>query len=112
MAGFIRAFALTVGVETGVGVVAGFRSRETVAALLAANLVTHPGFYAFTRWYAARAGTAAYLGGLPLMEAGVAAAEAGLLKFALPGRSWREVACVSFLANAASFLAGVALFWT
>jgi len=109
--GWLSAFSLTLGVEAAVGAALGFRRPRELAAIAAANLVSHPGFYALALRCAVSWGTQAYLVRLPLLEGGVAVLETALLKYALPRRTWPEVAAVSVLANAASCVAGLSLLY-
>ena len=66
--GWLSAFSLTLCVETAVGAALGFRRPRELTAIAAANLVSHPGFYALAFRCAVSWGTQAYLARLPLDE--------------------------------------------
>ncbi len=110
-AAWLEAFLLTLAAEGAVGAALGLRSRRELAAVAAANLVTHPALY----FMAARKLPTALWGnagmGLIILEAGAVLAEAGLLGYALPDRGRGRLLVLSSLMNIGSFLLGAAFLW-
>jgi hypothetical protein len=110
-ASWLRAFLLTVFSEGALGAVLGLRTRRELAALAAANLVTHPALYFLAAHRLPAALWANDSTGLLLLEAGAILAEAALLHLALPYRRWSQLLTLSLLMNLGSFLFGAAFLW-
>lgn len=105
------AFFLTLASEGALGAALGLRTRPELAAVAAANLVTHPALYFMVArsippelWQ--NPGT-----GVILLEVGAVLAEAALLAYALPGRRPSALLALSALMNLGSFLFGAAFLW-
>ncbi len=105
------AFFLTLAAEGAVGALLGLRTRPELAAVAAANLVTHPALFYMT----ARSLPAGLWGnagaGLALLESGAVLLEAALLGYALPDRRRGSLLALSLAMNLGSFLFGAAFLW-
>ena len=106
--GYLTALLLTLILETAVACALGLKSRTELIAVVGANLASHPIVY----WGALFLGGFHPLGAIVFVEAFAVFAEAGMLKFALPGRKAAELFLISLLMNAASFIAGAAFLWS
>jgi hypothetical protein len=106
---YLLALLLTIVVEAGVAWLLGLRTRRGLLAVVAINTLTHP-ILNYAILILGFLGSDLTLGTILLLEVLVVAAEWRLLAYAcgLPGgRSF----FISLMMNAASFLAGVLLFW-
>jgi hypothetical protein len=101
------AFVATLVLETAIAWLLGYRRREELAAVVCVNVFTHPAA-CFLLW----------LGVIPadwpwilLLEAGIVLVEWLLLCYALPRKSKARLLALSFMMNAASYLAGLIWFY-
>jgi len=106
---FLLALLSTLFVEAGVAWLYGFRSGRSQWMVALVNVITNPALNVFLLLLAWLGVEVSLWLVLPL-EGVVVLAEWGLLVYALGGPKGRLLA-LSLAANAASFLAGVLLFW-
>jgi hypothetical protein len=106
---YLLALLLTVAIEGAVAWFFGFRTGRSQLAVAMINCLTNPALnllLVILAWL----GVAVRLPLVVLLEVVVVAVEWGLLVYAFGG-SKRRLFLLSLTANAASFLAGLALFW-
>ena len=106
---YILALLLTVAIEGGVAWLFGFRTGRSQLAVASINCLTNPALnllLVVLTWL----GVAVRLPLVILLEFVVVAVEWGLLVYVF-GQPKRRLFVLSLLANAASFLVGVLLFW-
>jgi len=106
---YFLALLLTIAIEAAVAWLFGFRTLRPQLALAGINCLTNPALNLLLLVLAAR-GVQAQLPLVALLELGVVVVEWRLLVYALGGPP-RRLFLLSLAANAASFLAGVVLFW-
>ncbi len=106
---FAQAYALTVAIETAALYAMlrkGYASPLIIRNSLIANTITHPlVWFAFPLLWP-KIGWAATTASA---ELSAFAAEAAFYRFLFPGLGWRKAAAASFVCNALSFSAGLAL---
>lgn len=107
---FLLALLLTLAIEGGVAWLFGFRTRQSQLAVAMINVITNPALNVFLLVLAWLGVKVTLLLILPL-EVLVVLAEWRLLVYVFGDPKGRFFV-LSLLANAASFLAGVLLFWT
>lgn len=106
---FLLALLLTVAIEGGVAWLFGLRTRQSQLTVALVNVVTNPALNVLLLLLAWLGVDVTLWLVLPL-EILVVLAEWGLLAYAFGGPK-RRLFILSLTANAASFLAGVLLFW-
>lgn len=106
MLDYLIALGLTMAVELPVAWLLGLREKSALLAMVMINLITHPLLHLILLviWTAGE-WTAAPTYVVPLLECAVAAAEWGLLTYAL-GRPGKML-LISVAANAASYTIGM-----
>jgi hypothetical protein len=105
----LLALLLTVAIEGGIAWLFGFRTGRSQLAVAMINVVTNPVLNVLLL-VLAWLGVEVTLPFVALLEIPVVVAEWGLLVYAFGGPKGRRFV-LSLAANAASFLAGVLLFW-
>jgi hypothetical protein len=108
--GFLLALLLTLVLEAGVAWLFGFRTPRSQLVIAMLNVITNPVLNVFLLLLAWLGVDVTLWLVIPL-EFVVVAAEWGLLVYAF-GDPKGRLFVLSLLANAASFLAGILLFWT
>ncbi len=106
---YLLALLLTVAIEGAMAWCFGFRAWRAQLAVAMINCITNPALNLLLvalAWL----GVNVRLPLVVLLEVGVVAAEWGLLVYAFGGPK-RRLLALSLVANTASFLAGVLLFW-
>ena len=109
LARYPLALLLTVAIEGGVAWLFGFRTIGLQLAVAMINCMTNPALNLLLLVLAWR-GTAVTLALVTLLEVLVVVVEWGLLVYVI-GRPRGRLFTLSLAANAASFLAGVLIFW-
>ena len=106
---YILALLLTLAIEAGVAWLFGFRSLRSQLTVALVNVITNP-ILNVLLLLLAWLGVDVTLWLISLLEVSVVAAEWGLLVYAF-GKPKGRLFALSLAANAASFLAGILLFW-
>ncbi len=106
---YLLALDLTLIIEGGVAYLLGFRSRRDVLTVALVSVITHP-ILNYVLLVLGYLGLEVTPGLVTLLEVLVVVAEWRLLAYA-SGKSQRQCLVTSLLANAASFLVGILLFW-
>jgi membrane-bound ClpP family serine protease len=107
---YLVSLLLTIVIEGAVAFLLGFRKKQFFLALTLINVITNPTLN-YLLLVLGSLGIEVTLIRVFLLEIVVVIAEWGLLAYAF-GRPARRFLILSILANAASFLAGVLIFWT
>ena len=106
---FLLPLLLTLAIEGFVAYLCGLRTRQEVLAVAMINVITQPAFN-YLLLVLGYLGINVTLGLVSVLEIPIVFAEWLLLTYVF-GASKRRFFVVSFLANTASFLAGIVLFW-
>ncbi len=107
---YLVSLLLTIVIEGAIAFLLGFRKKELLLVLTLINVITNP-ILNYLLLVLGFLGIEVTLIRVFLLEIVVVIAEWRLLVYAF-GNSSRRFLTLSILANAASFLAGVLIFWT
>jgi hypothetical protein len=107
---YLVSLLLTLAIECGVALLLGYRKYQYLLTVLMINKITNP-ILNYALLGLSYLGIEATLVRVSLLEIVVVIAEWRLLVYGF-GSSSRRLLIFSILANAASFLAGVLIFWT